>query len=246
MEIQITHLILIAAVAACAGFIQSVTGFGFGIFAMMFFPYLLLFTEANILSSILGAFTSIIVVITMLRHIHWKNIIFPIIGSFVATYFAVTFIKSQANTTLKLLLGIALFGLSIYFLFFSGKIRIKPTWYTGLAAGVLSGIMGGMFAMGGPPVVIYYMQSEKDSDKYLATLSAFFVVSNAFSITVKTLSGFVTSNVLLGLAVGIPGMMLGTIIGKAVFRKMNAQMIKKAVYGFMAVSGIVNIITALI
>ena len=246
MDIQITQLILIAAIAACAGFIQSVTGFGFGIFAMMFFPYILLFTEANILSSILGAFTSIIVIITMMRHVNWKNIIFPLIGSFIATYLAVNFIKSQANTTLKLLLGIVLFGLSIYFLFFSGKIRIKPIWYTGLISGVLSGIMGGMFAMGGPPVVIYYMQSEKDSDKYIATLSAFFVVSNIYSITIKTCAGFVTPNVLMGLTAGIPGMLIGALIGKKVFHKMNAQMIKKAVYGFMAASGVVNIISALI
>ncbi len=246
MDIQISTMILIALVALCASFIQSVTGFGFGIFAMMFFPYFLMFTEANVLSSILGAFTSVCVVVTMLKKVHWKNLLFPIIGSFVGTFFAVTFIKSQSNSTLTLLLGVALFALSIYFLFFSSKIRIKITWYTGLMAGLVSGIMGGMFAIGGPPAVIYYMQSEENSDNYLATLSAYFVVSNAYSITVKAISGFVTANVGVCLITGFVGMFIGALIGKMVFKRLNAQMLKRAVYGFMAVSGIANIISSLI
>lgn len=243
---EIYQLILIAAIAMCGSFIQSVTGFGFGIFAMMFLPRLLMFTEANMLSSILGALTSIFVLLTMLKHVDWKNIIFPLAGSFVGTFVAVTFIKSQTNSTLTLLLGIVLFSLSIYFLFFSSKIHIKITWYTGIIAGLLSGIMGGMFAMSGPPAVIYYMQSEKDSKHYLATLSAYFVISNIYSIAVKAFSGFVTVNVLTGLITGVIGMAIGTVIGKTIFKRMNAQMLKKAVYGFMAVSGIANIITSLV
>ena len=159
---EIYQLLLIAAIAMGGSFIQSVTGFGFGIFAMMFLPYIFsLFTEANMLSSILGALTSIFVLITMYKYVNWKNVVFPLIGSFAGTFIAVTFIKTQSNSTLKLLLGAVLFLLSIYFLFFSNKIRIKITWYTGIIAGFVSGIMGGMFAMSGPPAVIYYMQSVK-------------------------------------------------------------------------------------
>ncbi len=244
---EIYQLLFIAAIAMCGSFIQSVTGFGFGIFAMMFLPHIFsLFTEANMLSSILGALTSIFVLATMLRHVNWRNILFPLMGSFAGTFFAVTFIKSQTNATLTLLLGIVLFLLSIYFFFFSSKIHIKITWYTGIIAGLLSGIMGGMFAMSGPPIVIYYMQSEKDSKRYLATLSAYFVISNIYSIAIKAFSGFATTNVLLGLITGIIGMAIGTLIGKTIFKRMNAQLLKKAVYGFMAVSGIANIITSLI
>lgn len=243
---EIYQLLLIGVIAMCGSFIQSVTGFGFGIFAMMFLPHLLMFTEANMTSSILGALTSIFVLITMIRHVDWRNLIFPLIGSFVGTFVAVTFIKSQTNSTLTLLLGIVLFLLSIYFFFFSNKIHIRITWYTGIIAGLLSGIMGGMFAMSGPPAVIYYMQSEKDSKRYLATLSAYFVISNIYSIAVKALSGFVTVNVLTGLITGVIGMAIGTVIGKTIFKRLNAQMLKKAVYGFMAVSGVANIITSLI
>ena len=245
MDLEIYQLILIALIVACASYIQSVTGFGFGIFAMMFLPYILLYTEANILSSIISALTSVGVAIALWRKISWKNIIFPLIGCVITTYAAVVFISSQETRVLKILLGIALVALSIYFYLFSGKIKIKPTWYAGLIAGLLSGIMGGMFSMGGPPVVIYFIQSEDDSDNYLATISAYFVFSGAISIIMKASSGFMTSNVWFALIVGIIGLLLGATLGKLTRDKTKPQMIKKAVYAVMAVSGVINIVTSL-
>ncbi len=246
MDLQLYQFILIAAVTLGASYIQSVTGFGFGIFAMMFLPHLLLYTESNILSSILSAFTSITVAIALFRKINWKNTVFPLIGCLFATYAAVNFIKSQENKVLTLLLGIALLILSVYFFFFSSKIKIKPTWYAGLIAGVISGIMGGMFAIGGPPVVIYFMQSEEDTEHYLATISAYFVMSNIISISTKAAAGFITLNVWAALTVGAVGMIIGTFVGKLTRNKMNSAILKKAVYGFMAVSGIINIVTSII
>ena len=238
--------VLSALVVLGASFIQSVTGFGFGIFAMIFLPSLMQYTEANVLSSMLSLFTSLAVVIVMWKKINFKNLIFPLIGCLVTTYLAVKFIGSQDNKTLILLLGIVLFVLSIYFFFFSGKIRIRPTWYAGLIAGVISGVMGGMFSIGGPPVVIYFMQSEDSTDSYLATISAYFVLSGVINVVTKAAEGFITQNVWIAFAIGFVAMALGALVGKLVRDKCNSSMIKKAVYGFMAISGIMNIVTSLI
>ena len=246
MNGEILPFILIALITLGASYIQSVSGFGFGIFAMIFLPNILLYTEANVLSSMISSLTSISVAICMRRKIHWKNIIFPLIGCLFSTFIAVSFIKTQKNETLTLLLGIALFVLSMYFFFFSNKIKIKPTWYAGLIAGTLSGLLGGMFAIGGPPVVIYFMQSEEDSDHYLASISAYFVFSGMISITTKAGAGFITERVWLGLAVGLLGMLLGSFVGKLTRDKTKPQTIKKAVYAIMAISGAINIATSLL
>ena len=246
MTIDMYILAAIALVTLGASYIQSVTGFGFGIVAMIFLPNLLLYIEANVLSSILSTITSLLVVITTYQKTNWKNLIFPLIGSFVANYLAVTFVKSAKNELLTLLLGIALFLLSVYFYFFSNKIKIKPSWHTGLTAGLISGVMSGLFSIGGPPVVIYYMQSEEDTDCYLATISTYFVLSGLISVSMKALSGFITLNVLIGFAIGILGMIVGSFFGKRTRNKANPQMIKKAVYGVMAISGLFNIAASLI
>jgi uncharacterized membrane protein YfcA len=246
MNLEIYQIILIAVITLLASYIQSVAGFGFGIFAMIFLPRLLVYTEANVLSTMLSAFTSLAVVVAMRKHIHWKNIIFPFVGCLTTTLLAVNFIKTQKNETLSLLLGIALFLLSIYFLVFSKKIKIKPTWYSGLIAGALSGIMGGMFSMGGPPVVVYYVQSEEDTNCYLATLSAYFICSDAVSITTKATAGFINLNVWVAFLIGFVAMAIGAIIGKRSRDKIKPNTLKKAVYILMAISGAMNIVMALI
>ena len=238
--------ILVAAVTFAASYIQGATGFGFGIFAMIFLPKLLIYTEANVISSILSALSALFVAILMFRKIHWKNILFPTVGCLFSTYVAVAFIKGQSSQVLSLLLGIALFLLSIYFFFFSNKIRIKPTWYAGLIAGTLSGILGGMFSIGGPPVVIYFMQSEDDFDRYFSTISAYFVFSGVISIATKTIAGFITENVWIALAISIPAMLVGSFVGKKTKDRIDPNMLKKVVYGFMAISGLINIVTSIV
>lgn len=236
---------LIACIVLCAGVIQSVAGFGFGILVMIFLPRLLLYTEASVLSTMLSMLTSLLLAVTMLRRVHWRNLVFPLIGSAVMTVVAVTFVKSQRNDTLLLLLGIALVVIGIYFFFFSSKIRIRPTWYAGLIAGSLSGFLGGTFAIAGPPAAIYFMQSEEKSERYLATLSAYFVFSDSISIVSKISAGFATGNVWRGFAVGVCFLALGLMLGKGLRGRISPMVLKKIVYGLMTVSGIVNIVTVL-
>lgn len=247
MDNPILQFSLVIIITFFASFIQRVSGFGFGIFAMTFLPYIMsAYTEANVLSSMLSMLLSLAVSIRMFRHIHWKNIIFPLIGSMVFTFISVSFMKGQADTLMRLLLGIALILLSLYFLIFSGKVHIRPTWYGGLVAGSLSGILGGLFSMGGPPVVIYYMESEKQPAHYMATIQAYFTISNIYSIGVKVSAGFVTSNVLACFAIGLVGVVAGLVVGGRVFDKMDGPKIKKAVYIIMALSGVANIVTTLV
>jgi len=242
---MLTYL-LVAAVTFAASCIQGATGFGFGIFAMIFLPNLLLYTEANVISSILSSLSSLFVAVLMFRKIHWKNTWFPTIGCLFSTYIAVSFIKGQSSQTLSLLLGIALFLLSIYFFFFSGKIKIRPTWYAGLLAGTLSGFLGGMFSIGGPPVVIYFMQSEEEFDQYFATISAYFVFSGIISVSMKAAAGFITTAVWISLAISMLTMLAGSFVGKRTKDRIDPNKVKKMIYGFMAVSGLLNIAAALV
>ena len=239
MPNETVSVLLCALVTLASSYVQSVTGFGFGILSMIFLPSLLPYTGANALSSTLSTFTSLFTLIIMRRHVNLKNLLFPSIGCLVSTFFAVAFIKQQSNKTLILLL-------SVYFFFFSDKIKIKPTPLAGFIAGALSGIGNGMFAIGGPPAVIYFLQSEESSEKYMATISAFFVISGAVSVGSKVVLGFMTPLVLIAIAVGFFAMLAGAFIGKWTRDKIRPDFVKKTIYAFMAMSGAVNIVTSLI
>ena len=227
-------------------FIQSVTGFGFGIFSMIFLTNLLAYSEANVLSTMLGMGTSAIVVLSSFRSVHWRNLIFPLLGSLPTTWLAVSFIRTQKNDTLMLLLGAVLVLLSLYFFFFSGRIKIRPTWYAGLTAGLISGLMSGMFSIGGPPVVVYFLQSERDSRVYLSTISCYFVCTGVGSVSAKAAAGFVTSEVWICFFLGVAALSVGALLGKRLRSHIRPHLLRRVIYGFMGASGIVNILNVIL
>lgn len=236
---------ILCFIVSCAGCtIQRITGFGYGIFVMMFFPHFMpSYGEANALAGMISATTSIVVALSMRKHIQWKLIPAPLIGSIITSFVAVRFMSGQTDHTLKLLLGIALILLSIYFFFFAGKIKFKPSIWKGAVAGAISGVMNGLFAMGGPPMVIYFMVSSKDMKDYLATIQMYFALSNIYTTAVKASAGYVTTEVWVFFGIALVSAMVGVGIGKKIFGYCKPNVLKKAVYGFMAISGVINIVT---
>lgn len=152
----------------------------------------------------------------------------------------------QTDKTLKLLLGIVLIALSIYFFFFAGKIKFKPAIWKGALAGSLSGVMNGLFAMGGPPMVIYFMMSSEDMKEYLATIQMYFALSNIYTTAIKASAGYVTSEVLVFYVIAVLSAFIGVWLGKRVFNRCKPAVLKKAIYGFMAISGVINIVSTLL
>lgn len=249
MNIDLLPAIFIVILVATVGStIQRVTGFGFGIFAMLFLTRIItVYGEANALSGLLSFTSTMIVALAHAKKVDWKNLLFPCIGFAVISVPSILLMKKLDNRVLLIMLGAALILLSGYMFFFSSKIKIKPNPFTGLAAGGFSGILGGIFSMGGPPVVIYFMQSEgDDKDRYLATIQMYFLLSNVYGTTVKAINGFITKDVLILAAFGTVGMIAGIFIGKLIFKKLRVDILRRVVYCFMAVAGVVNIVSAIL
>lgn len=249
MNIDLLPAIFIVILVATVGStIQRVTGFGFGIFAMLFLTRIItVYGEANALSGLLSFTSTLIVALAHAKRVDWKNLLFPCIGFAVISVPSILLMKKLDNRVLLIMLGVALILLSGYMFFFSSKIKIKPSPFTGLAAGGFSGILGGIFSMGGPPVVIYFMQSEgDDKDRYLATIQMYFLLSNVYGTTVKAINGFITKEVLILATFGTVGMIAGIFIGKLIFKKLRVDILRRVVYCFMAVAGVVNIVSAIL
>ena len=170
-----------------ASFIQRVSGFGFGIFVMMFFPFFLpSYGESVMLSGLLAGSTALMIAIRNWRYIRWQLMgivtFFNVLFSFVAT----EYMRGMSNDTLKQCLGVVLILIALYFLFGEGRMgRIFKSNPAQVTIGSLSGVMGGMFAMPGPPLVLYCISNLEDKREYATTLQAFSVVFNVFYTTFR-------------------------------------------------------------
>ena len=111
-------IMIIFASSFVASFIQRVSGFGFGIFMMTILPLVMpSYGEATALSGILASVTSLLVCIRMWRDIRWNHL-WLILAAFMLVSAGSIFTLSKIHDSiLNVILGIALIGASIYFLF---------------------------------------------------------------------------------------------------------------------------------
>lgn len=235
----ISFIVLIFLLGIISSFVQRSLGFGFGIVIMTALPHLMpSYEEATALAGILAMVTSARVVFAMRQYICWKRLI-PILV--IAMTFAVTSIIMLRNiddSILRKVLGCVLIFISLYFAFLRNRISIRPTKTAQLITGTLSGLMGGLFSMQGPPIVLYLLASEKDKEHYMAMIQAYFLLGNAVMTTARGCNGFITPMVGFGFLVGLGGVIIGAFIGKKVFERIPVAAFRIVVYCYIALSGI--------
>ena len=236
-------IILILLLTLAGTVIQRVSGFGFGIFVMMFFPLLLPFGEATALSSMLSAVSAVIVAWQYRKLWEPKLILLPILSFAVFSALAIRVVGalvSAGNQKLLLrLLGAALLLLSLYFLLLKKKITLPGNSAAALGAGGLSGLMSGLFSMGGPPIVLYMLAvCDDDNGRYMANIQAYFALTNLYTTGVRAVSGLVTGRVLVLFALGAAAALLGAALGRRLFRRLKPEHLRTVVYVMMALSGV--------
>lgn len=238
--------ILLLCLFACgAAFIQRTTGFGFGIFIMTMLPYLMpSYGEATTLSGLLAAATSTVIVIRYHRHVIWRRLL-PILATFLTvSFFAVGSLNSFNTHILKGILGITLISVAIYFWCFSGKFRVRPTLPTQVSLGSLSGIMGGLFGMQGPPAVLYFLEVSERKEEFTAITQMYFLIGNLTMTIYRAQQGFLTHEVLTSCCWALPGIAIGTLIGSQTYRYLSLPLLRRIVYLYIGISGIITLCNA--
>ena len=241
---MLTTYTLIFLLSIAASFIQRASGFGFGIFVMMFFPFILpSYGESITLSGLLAGSTALFITLRHWKHIRWKSVAIIILFNIVAAFFAIEFMASMGNDTMKRSLGVVLVAVALYFLFWEKRISLMMQSNAARATiGTISGVMGGVFAMPGPAVVLYCISAIKDKMQYMATMQALSVVFNIFYTLFRAREGYFTHNTPILWAVGIGGILIGSFLGAWCFNRISRETLRRAVCVLMIISGIFAII----
>ena len=232
------HYLYIILVGFGAAFVQRVSGFGLGIFTMMFLPHFLpSHTAAATISCLFSCYTTTFNSIRYRKNVAYKTALPMLAAALVSIPIAVYFAAKVSARIFEILLGAVLVVLSIYFLFFNKKIKIKPTPMNGIVAGTLGGALNGLFSTGGPPAVLYLTNATPDNITYFATIQFYFCLTNIYATANRAINGLITAELILYAAVGVIGCIGGDLLGRKVFDKLDAQKLKYVIYIGMIISG---------
>ena len=241
------NIIFLILLAAGASFIQRTIGFGFGIFIMTALPFLMpSYGEAVTLSGLLSLTSATIVMVKYLKFVTWKRLL-PIVASFIIfSTIAICMLDKIEGQAMRRILGITLILISLYFSFFKARLQklIRPTKGWQYGTGAASGIMGGLFAMHGPPVVLYLIVSEPDKDHYMGMIQTYAVVTNITMLAVRAFNGYVTPAVGSSYIYSLIGLAIGVIAGNWAFKHIPNRLFTYIVYAYIGVSGLIILLTA--
>lgn len=230
--------IWITLASIVGGMLQSSIGFGFGIFMAAILP---LFIEsiphAAAVSVVISLACSIFLIVPRYRYAKLRQMLPAILIYMVIMPLSNRLSLSIPRIELSIVLGFVLLGFGVYYIFFAKKLKIPANIGTAMAAGALSGTLNGMFSMGGPPMVVYCLAAFDEKETYMASLQAYFIVTNCYGVGVRALNGLMTSQVLLWIAAGLVGMFAGLFIGRRIYRKLDLNAVRKYVYIFICCAG---------
>lgn len=231
------------ALTVASSFTQRVTGFGFGILMMTLLPVLApSYAEATALSGLLAIFTALVPAIQSRKSLNWKKLL-PILLIFLVTsWLGVLLLARLDSSLMKHVVGGVLVAVSLWFFITGGRIRLAPTLPVQAGMGTLSGLMGGLFAMQGPPAVIYFLAVSDTKEEYIALTQWYFLIGNIFMAFFRAGSGFITPAVLKLWCVAIPGVFLGLFLGAKVYKKIRTEELRRVIYAFLLIAGLLAIL----
>ena len=236
--------LLIFGVAFLSALLQTATGFGSAIIMMALFPLFIPADCAVMLSLIFGGLMSAGLLLAYRSSLDLRLFLLP--GLFAALgAVAGLFLGAMAAPAVYLrLLGILLFLLSIWFLFLSKRVRIPATPVTGSVVGIVSGVLGAMFSIAGPPLVLYYTAVTDDKGTYMSALQCCLLVLSVVAVSGRAAIGAWPGalwSYLLPCAIGVA---CGSIPGWLIHKRIDAARLKQIIYIFMCAAGIYIAVSA--
>ena len=231
-------LIMLLLSTLLAGIVQGISGFAFAIIFLAIMQYFMPYTDLLALSSILCVIMLAVNAFVYRHHIVWKWLPVPLLINFVFTIGSIRLLDHTMDFPYwHKLLGVVFIVLALYMYFFQQKIQIHPTLCNALLFCGAGGILGGLFGVGGPPVVLYFLAIADDKEAYLSTTQMFFFINMLYDLAGRMGSGMVTPSLFRYAALCIGTILLGLWIGNKIFRHIDGNTLKKIIYLLMFLDG---------
>ena len=103
--------------------------------------------------------------------------------------------------------------------------------------GAVAGALGAAFSTNGPPMVIYGMLRNLGPAAFRGTLNAFFTANNIAVIGGLATSGILTVSIFKLVLFCIPTMILGSLVGQYVHKRISVKVFRVMVFLLLIASG---------
>lgn len=216
--------------------IKTITGFAGTTLAMPFAVKLIDATTAKVVLGIFAWINGLVVAVRERDDIRWG-----VLGKIVSAMLAglIVGIKIYEAIPMDILLkfyGVFIICIALKNLLFKGQPRLGRTASVIVLLG--AGLMHGMFLSGGSLLVIYATSALPEKKHFRATMSAVWVVLNAYIIAQACISHSISPDVTGLLAAGVVPFILAIIVGEQLSRRFSQETFMKITFIVLLISGV--------
>lgn len=231
-------LLLTIATITLSSFVQSVTGFGFGLVAMALLPLFLSFNSAYFVLMIPNLVVCLVNFAANRRHFRWRQGLGLIIGSCLAVPLGFYFMIHIKSEWLMRGLGLLICLFSASELLMAKRRPLRLPENLGVPMGLVSGSLSGAFNMGGPPAIAYVYSQSWTKEHTVALLQVVFGTSSVIRLFLMQGAGMITADLLRVSLFAIVPLLLAILAGNQLLRKMQHQHLRRVVFLFLLVIGV--------
>jgi len=232
------NYILVFLIAFMGSAVQTVVGFGFVVFLMALMPLFLPIGTCLVAAQLSGVFMSGLLVYDKLPLLEPKKFLFPAITASAASVVGLIFLTGIDNALYMKLLGAVLVLLALWMMKFSSLVHIKATPVSGSSVGIIGVLMGSLFGVSAPPLVLYFNATTESKDSYVANLQLTLFIQTAACIIGRIFMGMWPAGAFGYCIPALLGAYLGKIPGKWLYNKLDLKTFKILVYSFMGLLGV--------
>lgn len=228
---MITNSLLLAILAlSLAGFVQGLTGFGFGMTSMSLLPLAVGLTDAQAIVTLTSTVACLLMAAVTLRQTPWSDLPRLWIGTVVGVPIGFAVVEALPRTAVTRALGLVICLMVLFEFFVARRRSIQwPRWLEPVI-GIVSGMLTGAFNIGGPPLVACIYSRPWPKEKRVAALTAVFLSGGLIRVSLLLRYHELPPEAWSATAWGIVPMMIAIIAGNRLLAHVPDRPLRAAVF----------------
>lgn len=232
------------AVVLAAGFMRGFTGFGFAMAAVPLLALVIAPARAVPFVVLLQLLAGIWDWREARRHAHWPSLPWLIAGAVAGTPLGTLSLRAMSADWARLAIAGAVL-LAVLLMLRGFKLSAMPKGPALVGIGFAAGVLNGLAAMPGPPVIVLFLAGAVAVEVARASLLIFFSASNAAGAISAGAAGLIPAGTLLIAAAALPLLFVSQWLGRRVFLSASPARYRQVALAFLAVLAAVTAARAL-
>ena len=143
---------------------------------------------------------------------------------------------------LTIAFSLFLIAMSLWNLIPRQQRSVRPGLWSAFVCGAIGGVCSGFFGMGGPLWAIYFISSTESREEYMGNTQICAAVTALFETALRASNDIFTAGMIPLAAIGMLSIHAGKWIGLRYTDRFDQQTLKRLIYIFVCVFGVIKLV----